>query len=179
MAVTCNFVLDGKLIAKDFSPCFCARAEWRYFTNYMRNSDAWYAQGEYLLEVECTVKEVKVFDIDKYDVCKNFFKNQLSDDYSDKTIFWYEESKELRFATDYFWLLIPIQVLADILFAFSFIFNDFFACTGLLSYLTSAILSNFWFMSAAIFDTSIRKYLLAGFNITRNLIFLLYNDFGC
>ena len=33
MAVTCDFVLDGKLIAKEFSPCFCDKAEWRYFSN--------------------------------------------------------------------------------------------------------------------------------------------------
>jgi len=33
MAVTCDFVMDGKTIAKEFSPCFMALAEKNYFGN--------------------------------------------------------------------------------------------------------------------------------------------------
>ena len=142
-------------------------------------SDAWYAQGEHELEVECTVKEISIVKKHKEDTCANYFTNGLSDDYTYKTIFWYEESKALRFTTDKFLPLLSIQVLADTLFALSFIFNDFFPCTGFLSYITAAIFSNFWFWSAALYDTSFRKYWLALFNLARSLIFILYNDFGC
>jgi len=61
----------------------------------------------------------------------------------------------------------------------SFILNDFYSCTGYFSYLTSAISTNVWLLSASLYDTSIYKHILAGLNLFRTTSFLLFNDDKC
>ena len=70
-------------------------------------------------------------------------------------------------------------MVADTGFALSFILDDFYACTGFYSNLASAVLSNFWLISAAWYDTSKFKNILAVSNFLRTFTFLLFNDFGC
>ena len=108
-----------------------------------------------------------------YDASVNFFDN------SDKTIFWYEESKVLRFGADNFWLMLPIQLAGDLVFLLSFIFNEFYSCSGFLGFIVSAFFSNLWLLSASLYDSSRFKHALAGINLLRTLTFVLFNDFGC
>ena len=98
---------------------------------------------------------------------------------SDKTIFWYEESNPLRFATDNFWIMFPVQLAGDLVFALSFIFNDFYSCSGFFGFLVSAFFSNLWLLSASQYDISVPKKVLAGMNFLRTLTYLLFNDFEC
>ena len=60
MVAHCDFLVDGKIVAKKVSPCFFEEVHNDSTLNmrqYMK-STRWYTKNEYDLEMNCVVKEV-------------------------------------------------------------------------------------------------------------------------
>ena len=105
----CDFVMDDNLIAKEVSPCFMEEFDGEFsFKNYYGNGDTtWYSWGNHDLEVTCTVTDSKETTNAQREICGSVLGIEWSFANTDKTIFWYEHSAALRFASKIYWLLVP------------------------------------------------------------------------
>jgi len=97
--IKCDIRMDGKLIAKEVSPCFMEEfSDDTLFTNYHESADVWYVWGNHSLRMTCTVTADKETSNSERDICGSLLGLDWSFANTNKSIFWYSKSTALRYA---------------------------------------------------------------------------------